>query len=51
MRGGAEVINGASVIAQSVVALLCTGILTSIIYLLPSATHAQKHKCMFYFCR
>lgn len=37
-------INGASVVAQSVVALLCTGILTSIIYLLCSATHTQRNR-------
>lgn len=44
-------INGASVTAQSVVALLCRGILTAVIYLLSSATHALKHTCRFYFCQ
>lgn len=34
-------INGASVVAQSVVALLCTAVLTSIIYLPASATHTH----------
>lgn len=36
-------INGASVVAQSVVALLCTAVLTSIIYLPAYATHTHKH--------
>lgn len=36
-------INGASVVAQSVVALLCTAVLTSIIYLPASATHTHTN--------
>lgn len=51
IQGGAEVINGTSVTAQSVVALLCRGILIAVIYLLSSATHTLKHTCRFYFCQ
>lgn len=49
IQGGAEVINGASVTAQSVVALLCRGILTAVIYLLSSATHTLKHHVQVLF--
>lgn len=51
IQGGAEVINGTSVTAQSMVALLCRGKLTAVIYLLSSATRTLKHTCRFYFCQ